>query len=208
MGYTFNFDLASLPRRFTNELTKFCLENDITANIRKQAQYFVMKFKINKLAGISVSDANVVIEDLITIQLHNKTIDIQTDYKRALLLPHCARKHMDDQCKAIFDKELSSYHCTSCSKNCLINWATKLGIKMGYDVYVLPGGSCLSKILKKERYNVIIGVACGNEVKLALEYLRKVGIKTKGLPLDKNGCAKTRFSRNDLKVLLECNATE
>ena len=206
MGYKFNFNLTRLPRRFMREITEFSNKNELNADIISKAKYLVRKFKIYDLAGISIADANSVIEDLIAIQIQNRASlnGFEKVKKRALLLPHCSRKHMDNRCKAHFDSSVSSYHCAGCSSNCLVNWATKLGKRLGYDVYVLPGGSCLSKILKKVNYKGIVGVACGDEIRLAWEYLKDSEIKTKGIPLMKNGCTKTKFSRHELRRVLGC----
>ena len=206
MGYKFNFNLTRLPTQFVREITEFSSKNELNADILSKAKSLVKKFKIDRLSGISIADANAVIEDLIAIQIQNRASlkDFENAKKRALLLPHCARKHMDNRCKARFDSSVSSYHCAGCSSNCLVNWATRLGKRLGYDVYVLPGGSCLSKILKKVSYTGIVGVACGDEIRLAYVYLKNSDIKTKGIPLMKNGCAKTKFSRSELRRVLGC----
>jgi hypothetical protein len=81
----------------------------------------------------------------------------------------------------------------------LINKAVRLAKRKKYDVYVLPGGSCIPKLLEKG-YEAIVGVACCDEIKLAEKYLKNKDIPFQGVPLLSNGCARTKF---DLKMLKE-----
>ena len=48
----------------------------------------------------------------------------------------------------MFDETIPSYVCAHCSPDCLVNKADDVAKKKGYDVYVVPGGSCVGKILK------------------------------------------------------------
>ena len=118
--------------------------------------------------------------------------------KKALFLPHCSRKYMDSRCKATFDASIPSYTCAHCSKDCLVNEANYLAKKKGYDVYVLPGASCIPKILETHRYEGVIGVACGEEIKLATDVLGHTGVAGQAIPLIKNGCANTAFNMETL----------
>jgi hypothetical protein len=73
---------------------------------------------------------------------------------------------------------------------------------MGYDVHVLPGGSCITKILQENQYDAIVGVACGDEIKLAYQILKDINKPLKALCLLKNGCAGTKFNMESLERLL------
>jgi hypothetical protein len=68
----------------------------------------------------------------------------------------------------------------------------------GYDVYVLPGGSCVAKILKEANYEGIVGVACGEEMKISGEVLHSTGVAGQAIPLIKNGCSGTVFNMETL----------
>ncbi len=72
----------------------------------------------------------------------------------------------------------------------------------GYDVYVLPGGSCIPKILKGTNYEGIVGVACGEEMKLMGNLLNSMNVAGQGIPLIKNGCANTLFNMDTLVKVL------
>lgn len=204
MAYKFNFDLSKLSRSFFREVALFSKQKNIHGKMGEKARYLVKKFKIDKLVGIPLADALTVVEDLIDTYVSNLSSreEFQKTKKRVLFLPHCARKYMDSRCKAKFDPEYSSYICAGCSKDCLINKATKLGKEKGYDVYVLPGGSCIKKILAKKKYEGIVGVACTEEIKLARKILSGKGFAIQGVPLIKNGCANTKFEIRTLKSVL------
>ncbi|MCJ7763322.1 DUF116 domain-containing protein, partial [Candidatus Bathyarchaeota archaeon] len=139
-------------------------------------------------------------QDFIDVQAVNLTERkkfLQTE-KRALLLPHCSRKYMDSRCKAAFDPSIPSYACAHCSQDCLVNKADCLAKKKGYDVYVLPGGSCVSKILKSTKYEGVVGVACGEEIKISKAILDDSDVTAQAIPLIKNGCANTVFNLETL----------
>jgi hypothetical protein len=84
----------------------------------------------------------------------------------------------------------------------LINRAVSFAEKKGYDVYILPGGSCVPKILKAKHYEGIVGVSCGEEIKLGGEVLKSMGIPGQAVPLVKNGCANTSFNIETLFAVL------
>jgi len=67
---------------------------------------------------------------------------------------------------------------------------------------VLPGSSCLGKILKNYAYDGIIGVACTDELKLGTDCLMELKIPALGVPLTKNGCSGTIFNLHDLKSII------
>ncbi len=76
------------------------------------------------------------------------------------------------------------------------------GEERGYDVYVLPGGSCIQQVLKKGGYEAVVGVACGEEIKLAEGLLERTGLPGQNVPLAKNGCVNTWFNIQALKKVL------
>ena len=85
----------------------------------------------------------------------------------------------------------------------MINQATKLAKKENYDVYVLPGASCIRKIFKKNSYEGIVGVACTDELKLAANFLEQFNLSAQAIPLIKNGCSGTRFNFETLQEILK-----
>ncbi|MEM3596896.1 MAG: DUF116 domain-containing protein [Candidatus Bathyarchaeia archaeon] len=164
----------------------------------------IEKFKLQEATGLNLSEIVVLLQDIVEIQARNlseREKFVQTR-RRALFLPHCSRKYMDGRCKAIFNPDLPTYVCARCSPDCLINKTVTFAEKKGYDVYILPGGSCVAKILGSKRYDGVVGVACGEEIKISGEALKNLGIAGQAVPLIKNGCANTVFNIETLFKIL------
>jgi hypothetical protein len=208
MPYKFNFNISGLPKDFFREITRkiaeFADDKELTDKIENIATKLVDKFKVDEITGLDLSNSITVVSDLIEVQLKNlknrKTF--KKTEKRVLFLPHCARKYMDSKCKAEFDSNIPSYNCKSCSPDCLINESVRIGKEKGYDVYVVPGGSCIPKILEKNHYQGVVGVACPEELKLGVSYLEKISVPGQGIFLTKNGCSSTKFDIRTLEEIL------
>lgn len=196
MPYKFTFDLSKVSRFFFTEITRIGYQKGLHKKAGITAQKMIKKFKLQEATGLNVSDAVLLLQDLIELQARNlleREKFVQTR-KRALFLPHCSRKYMDSRCKAVFDSNIPSYICAHCSPDCSINRAVSVAEKKGYDVYILPGGSCIPKILKTKQYEGIVGVACGEEIRMSGETLKELGVAGQAVPLIKNGCANTAFN--------------
>ena len=204
MPYKFTFDLSRIPRFFFAEITKASYQKGVHKRIGRTTQELIRKFKIQEATGLNLSDAVLLLEDLIDIQARNfvEREKFLHTRKRALFLPHCSRKFMDGRCKATFDASVPSYICAHCSEGCLVNQAVSLAERKGYDAYVLPGGSCIPKILRTRGYEGAIGVACGEETRLSGDMLEKLDIAAQAVPLIKNGCANTIFNVETLTKTL------
>ncbi len=204
MPYKFIFDLSPVPRFFFTEIARISYQKGMHKSLLNTLQEIIRKFRIQEATGLNLSDAVVVIQDLIDLQAINlvERKKFLKTKKRALFLPHCSRRFMDSRCKAVFDETVPSYICAHCSPDCLVNKANTLAKGKGYDVYVLPGGSCVTKILKRSIYEGIVGVACGEEIKISGDTLQDVGISGQAIPLIKNGCASTVFSMDTLTKTL------
>lgn len=204
MAYDFNFDLTNIPKSFFEDMARISKKNKLHKKAGTAARSLANKFKIYEITGLPVSDGLTIVEDLLNVYINNlaNKKKFTGTKKRVLFLPHCSRKHMDSKCKASFDPEMSSYKCARCSPDCLVNKATVIAKKKGYDVYIVPGGSCIRKIMMKKQYEGVIGVACCEEVKIGLDMCEKIKIPVQGIPLIKNGCSHTRFDMKMLKDTL------
>jgi hypothetical protein len=204
MPYRFNFDLSSVSKNLFKEVARVAAEKGVHKRIGKSARELATRLRIQEATGLNVTDALVLIEDMVDVQVKNvsQREKFQNAGKKALLLPHCARKYMDSRCKARFDQTVPSYFCAQCSPDCLVNQAVQIAKKKKYDVYILPGGSCVEKLTKRNRYDGILGVACTEELRMGGEYLKHLGVTGQALPLIKNGCANTKFSLENLKALM------
>ncbi|MEM3769902.1 MAG: DUF116 domain-containing protein [Candidatus Bathyarchaeia archaeon] len=202
MPYKFTFDLSKVPKFFFTEVAKIVYKKRVHKRVGHALQDIIKRFRIDEATGLSFSDAVLLLEDFVDMEVRNflEKERFKKTKRRALFLPHCSRKYMDNRCKAKFDPNIPSYICAHCSFNCLISRAVSIAEGKGYDVYVIPGGSCIYKILKLKRYDGVVGVACGEEVKLAGEALSRVDVAGQAVPLLRNGCANTFF---DIETLVQ-----
>jgi len=204
MPYKFSFDLSRVPQSFFRGLVKAAYEKNMYKRIWMGVRQLAEKLKIRELTGLNISDASMLFEDLVDIQIRN-LLDREKflkTRKRVLFLPHCSRKYMDGRCRAHFDPKVPSYHCAHCSPDCLINKAIAMGKERGHDVYVLPGGTCIHKILEKNSYDGVVGVGCSQELKEGGELLENNNIPGQAVFLIKNGCANTKFNLKSLEEIL------
>jgi hypothetical protein len=206
MPYQFTFDLSKVPRFFFTELARVSYEKGMHKTLLHTLQEIIKNFRIQEATGLNLSDALVLLQDLIDVQAVNllKRRQFLQAKKRAVFLPHCSRKYMDSRCKAVFDASIPSYTCAHCSEDCLVNKADCLAKKKGYDVYVVPGGSCIPRILKANHYEGIVGVACAEEIKMSVDALggMSMDVAEQSIPLIKNGCANTAFNMETLASVL------
>jgi uncharacterized protein len=204
MPYKFTFDLSKVPRFFFTEIAMVSYQKGMHRSFLTTLNDLILKFKIQEATGLNLSDAVALLQDLIDLQAINSMERgrfLQTK-KRAIFLPHCSRKYMDNRCKASFNPDIPSYTCSHCSEDCMVNKADNYARKKGYDVYLLPGGSCIPKILKNSHYEGIVGVACGEEMKIMGPLLQGMDVTGQGIPLIKNGCASTVFNMETLRKVL------
>jgi hypothetical protein len=204
MPYKFTFDLSKAPRFFFTELATVSYQTGIHTTVLKTSMDIIKKFKIEEVTGLNINDAVVLLNDLMDMQAENmiERNKFLESKKRALLLPHCSRKYLDSRCKAVFDANIPSYVCSHCSEDCLVSQADRIAKEKKCDVFVLSGGSCLPKILSRSKYEGVIGVACGEEVKMLRPLLNNMSIAGQAIPLLKNGCSNTVFSIETLEKTL------
>jgi hypothetical protein len=204
MPYKFTFDISKTPHHFFTEIAVASYQRGVHKVFLNTLNDLIKRFRIQEATGLNIQDSLVLIQDLIDIQAANlmhRGKFLMTK-KRALFLPHCSRRYMDGRCKAIFDAEIPSYVCAHCSPDCEVNKAVALAKAKGYDVYVLPGGSCIPKILKTHKYEGVVGVACGEEVKMSIDLLSSMDVTGQSVPLLKNGCSNTVFNVETLAKTL------
>jgi hypothetical protein len=104
--------------------------------------------------------------------------------RRIVFLPQCLRDC--NKCKATLSK--FGYKCVKCSSKCKARKIKERAEKLGYKAFIVPGGSMLSKIIKKYRPMAILGVACKKEIVMAFDELN---MPTQGVELIKDGCVNT-----------------
>jgi hypothetical protein len=204
LPYSFIYDLNKVSQNTVNQILETAYSMGVTKLLSTNAKKIVKLLKLDQLTGLDLAQAITLVEDFIEVQNANniQREKFQKAKSKALLIPHCARSYMDRKCMADFNPEVPCYTCNSCDPNCIVNKVKKLGKENGYDVYVIPGGSCAEKILKDKNYKAVVGIACGSELKMALGLLKKLEIPGQGVVLTKNGCANTKLDLENLKMIL------
>ena len=204
MPYSFIYDLTRISQGVFEKLIDAAYSVGLHKLIGQNAKKLVKIFKIDEATGLNLAEAITLVEDLIEVQVANKLEreKFEKAHRKALLIPHCARASMDRSCMADFDPNVPTYKCQKCNAECTVNKATSLGEKKGYDVYVIPGGSCAEKILRGNKYEGVVGVACGQELKMSIGLLKKLNIAGQGVFLTKNGCANTNLNLENLQKIL------
>jgi uncharacterized protein len=137
-----------------------------------------------KLIGLDNSDLAVFF-----IRLHNKMSE--SDFSkvaikdRAIFLPHCLRS---SKCPANLTSEgLACQHCGRCNLDHTVSELEG----MGYKVFIVPGSTFISRMVKKYWPRAIIGVGCLRETKEGLEFADRLGIIVMGVVNLTDGCVET-----------------
>ncbi len=124
---------------------------------------------------------------------HSKFIKIPAN-KTLIFLPHCLRHR---ECKANLAKE--GLICTNCGK-CAIGAIKKKAEPMGYRIYIVPGSSFVKKIVKENKFEAVIGIACHEDLNQLMMILSDYC--PQGVLLTKKGCFETKVNmKNALKII-------
>ncbi len=119
--------------------------------------------------------------------------------ERILFLPHCMRNSQN--CKASYGSEgLKCAMCGSCNIKTFIEMAKERNYK---GVFVVPGGSLVTKLVKKYSPKAVVGVACNDETNLGLDNLRAAGIPAQAVLLLRDGCHDTDANAEEVREKLD-----
>ncbi len=120
--------------------------------------------------------------------VNRKELDEIPVENRALFLPHCLRPA--ELCRARVGEY--GYECNGCSlEGCKIAEIRKEAENRGYRVFIVPGGSMVYNIMKKEGIKGMVGVAC---IKESVDALENIDIPAFAVELSKSGCVNTDVS--------------
>ena len=186
-------------------------------NLNKNGSVMRLMKKLakSKLSGITIGKleqlaAKMGVDEKQLLQLYVDTKNNASKGKfatapyseRILILPQCLRSR---SCPAEL-KELG-YECMECGK-CgipeIIHQAEKLGYK---DVFIIPGGSVVTKILNKEKPKACLGVSCLKELVLGSFVCEKLGVAAQGIALLRDGCVETAVNWKKVNNVLRLNLT-
>jgi len=147
-----------------------------------------------KFAGNVGVDEKIV--DQIGVEVRNKVNEKSfkkiDDKDKLLILPHCLRS---PQCEAKLDS--TGLHCKDCNR-CVIGILKNKAEDKGYNVFIIPGSTFLKKIVKENNFKAVLGVACYQDLNLAMTQLSKFSCQ--GVPLLKDGCVCTKV---DTRAVLD-----
>jgi len=136
------------------------------------------------------------IVDQIEVEVRNK-VNEKLFWKvkpqdKILVLPHCLRH---TECEATL--EASGLVCKDCQR-CVIGVLKDKGESVGYQVFIIPGSTFLEKIVEKNKFNAVLGVACYQDLNPTM--MEQSNFSCQGLPLLRDGCMNTKV---DIRVVLE-----
>jgi len=116
--------------------------------------------------------------------------------KKIVFLPQCLRDC--NRCRAALQKY--GYKCVKCSRKCKARKIKELSEKIGCRAFIVPGGSMLSKIIKKYKPKAVLGIACKKEIVMAFDEL---SLPTQGIELLKDGCVNTDVDIDEVIKILK-----
>jgi len=103
--------------------------------------------------------------------------------KTLIFLPHCLRHR---KCPATLQKE--GINCIECGL-CSIGDIKKKSDPLGYKLYIVPGSSFVKKIVKENKFQAVLGVACHEDLNQVMMLLSDYC--PQGVLLEKTGCFET-----------------
>lgn len=113
--------------------------------------------------------------------------------KRIILAPHCMRS-LD--CPAYTTQ--TGIQCKFCGK-CAYAQLKKEAEKYGYKLFILTGSSYVKNILKMEKADGVLLIACDYEINKVMRALKGKNVVSYGIPMERDGCYGTEV--NYQKVL-------
>jgi len=133
-----------------------------------------------------------------TIELYN---GINKDFYKAVpkkdrvvFLPHCLRNIKE--CKMPVDED--GYHCLKCGK-CALGTIVKECEKNEMKYFIVGGGSQVFNIVQRHKPKAFLGVACFNELQMAVEKLGGGSrFPGQGVMLKKDGCVNTEVDLTEV----------
>jgi hypothetical protein len=134
-----------------------------------------------------------------SIELHNglnkEFYKVIPKKDRVVFIPHCLRNVKE--CKMPIDED--GYHCLKCGK-CVIGEIVEECERNEMKYFIVGGGSHVINIVNKYKPKAVLGIACFNELQMAVE---KLGGGSKfpgqGVMLKKDGCINTEVDMGEVK---------
>jgi hypothetical protein len=106
--------------------------------------------------------------------------------RKIVILPPCMRAQPEEKCKAVMTKY--GEHCSSCTSSCRIHQVTKLGEKLGFDVFIIPDELRVFGDSGGKGGLGVVGVSCVLTNWTGGWDMDRLGIPAQGVLLDYVGC--------------------
>jgi len=128
-------------------------------------------------------------------RIHKKRF-LQNPTPPILVLPQCLRSI---ECPARIDPRFGIV-CRQCGK-CVIGRLKKAYPEL--KIFVTPGGTFATRIVRQERPTSVLGVACANDLYEGMLYCHIKGVAVSGLELLRDGCVETAVDEERLFSIVE-----
>lgn len=142
--------------------------------------YLPLKFFFFRLSDTRILDKWMV--SLKNIANKNKFAKTKN---RMIIAPHCMRFL---ECPAPSTR--TGIQCVSCGK-CVFSKMKEDAARFGYKLYIVTGSSFVKHVLKEEKYDGALLIACDYELNKVMMGLKGRSIVTYGIPMSNDGCFNT-----------------
>lgn len=150
-------------------------------------KYFFYKF----------SDPRILDKWMVSLKNIAHINEFRKTKNRIILAPHCMRS-MD--CPAHSTEK--GIKCVSCGK-CIFERLGKDARKYGYELYIITGSSFVKHILRNEKIDGALLIACDYELNKVMRALKGTRIVTYGIPMLNDGCYNTEVEYMDIMEAFE-----
>jgi uncharacterized protein len=141
------------------------------------------------------TDEKIVDEALIAFaNEYMHTLFHEAKGEKLIFAPQCLRAV---ECSARLDPG-TGYICKECGK-CVLGEISKIASNNHYVLFIVPGDSFVKRIVKKLKPASVIGIACFDELSMAMLVGIKMGVPSIGIPLLKSGCFNTLVDLEKIK---------
>jgi hypothetical protein len=122
--------------------------------------------------------------------------------RKVVIVPPCMREQPDQDCKAV-ETPLGS-RCQACKPTCRVHHVTKLGEKLGFEVFIIPDElRGIGAEAKRGADNIgLVGVSCALTNWSGGWDAEELGIPAQGLLLDYVGC---RYHWDEIGISTDTN---
>jgi hypothetical protein len=142
--------------------------------------YLPLKFFFFKL-----SDTRILDKWMVSLKNIANQSAFEKTGKRMIIAPHCMRFL---ECPASSTR--TGIECVSCGK-CVFSRLKEDAARYGYRLYIVTGSSFVKHVIKEERYEGALLIACDYELNKVMMGLKGKNIVTYGIPMSNDGCFNT-----------------